>query len=314
MPYGRSTYRRRSTGTFRPSARSKYMSKKHGTALVKKKRPARSVATTARRALALAKWNNKIAWGKFQCGLQHFHDGLMPFDSLRPICFNMTTPANGEPVWQYAPSGPTGYEVTQVTTFAHPNLTQLTGPGTTGTGDQQHNAWSDCNDDVLSGQYKLLNQKLEFHFQITSSNAARIRIDFVRPKLRRLLRVYNPANVQQGENHMLPDSLGAFSSIMTANNMINPLYYQTVRKPVFLTIAPGNNLTTTSIQKTLHFTHNKVINPIVTNSIVQSSKISLVNQLWCVISTDMRGGTTSGAPSVTVKRYVTWRDNQGHAA
>lgn len=272
-----------------------------------------STALVARKAYSLARWNNKLAWGKFQCGLQHMRNGPYPLNAFSPICFNMTTPSSGEPVWQNSPSGPSGYEPTQITTFVHPALVDLTGPGPGGSGAEQFNSWSDCNDDVLSGQYKLLKQKLVFDFTINAANGCRIRIDFVQPKYKRLLRVYNATTPANGENHMLPDSLGSFCNILTADNMINPMYWRCVRKPVFMTIAPGQDLTTTRVQKTVHFTHNKVINPISSNTI-PSANISLLNQLWCVISTDFRGGATSGSPNVQVMRYVTWRDNQGHAA
>lgn len=310
MPYGRYP---RSTRRYtrRPTTRRR--------TTVRRKAPAkyrrRSTALVASRALRLAKWNNKLAWGKWQCNLQHFANGFRPFNAWTPICFNLTTPTESQYIYQYLPSGVGTYETQTPDQFMHPNLEQLTGQGPAGGGYEPWNQWADCNDDVLSGKYKLLTQKLEFHFQ-KLDGGCRVRIDFIKPKMNRVLRVYTNA-AGNGENHMLPDSLGSFISLMTTENMINPVYWKTVRKPIFLTIAPGNDLSTTEIQKSVNFVHNQVINPITTAAsanIPAHGKISVNNQLWCVISTDARGGITSGQPSVSVKRYVTWRDNQGHAA
>jgi hypothetical protein len=268
----------------------------------------------ARKALSLARFNNKLAYGSWQQSLHHFANKLS-FNAQTPICFNLTTPSLAEPVHQYLPSGTNTYDLSQPTTFEIPPLGFLTGQGPNSGGYEPWNQWRNSND-ILNGKYKLLTQKLAFHFEAgSSSTSCRLRIDFVKPRYNRVIRYSNPSVPAQGENHLLPDSLGGFVN-MLEGNMINPLYWRTV-KTVFKTIAPGDDLTTSKIQKTVFFRLNKVINPITTASTTTypSSKISLNNQIWCIISTDYRGGSTGlGQPTVNVYRHTTWRDAQGHAA
>lgn len=270
----------------------------------------------ARRSLAVARRAISMSYGSWQSSLQHFSDNVN-LNAWTPICFNLTTPTVGEPVHQYLPNGVgNGYDVATVTTFAHPSLTQLTGNGPSGSGGYEPwNQWRYTNDDVLNGKYKLLTQKLEFHFGVNSTSTnCRIRIDFVKPKYNRLLRFTQPGGTQVGDQHLLPDSIGSFVNTVGPNNMINPLYWKVV-KTVFKTLNTENSSTAPLTQKSVFFRHNKVINPITAaTNVYPSAKISLNNQLWCVISTDFRGGSTTGAPFVNVKRYTTWRDGQGHAA
>lgn len=311
MPYGRKsltrarrprrTYRRRSTAAPRPY----------------KKRPsAWTNRSLASKALSLARLNNKLAYGSFQSCLQHFAADVN-LNAWTPICFNLTTPTVGEPVHQYLPNGVgNGYDIATATTFAHPSLTQMTGNGPSGSGGYEPwNQWRYANDDVLNGKYKLLTQKLEFHFGVNSSSTnCRIRIDFVKPKYNRMLRLTQPGGIQVGDAHLLPDSIGSFVNIVGPDNMINPMYWKTV-KTVFKTLNSENNTTAPQTQKSVFFRHNKVINPIsAASNVFPSAKISLPNQLWCIISTDFRGGSTVGQPFVNVKRHITWRDGQGHAA
>jgi hypothetical protein len=269
----------------------------------------------ASKALAVGRRAISMSYGSWQQSLHHMNQNV-GFNAFTPICFNLTTPTVGEPVHQYLPNGVgIGYDTAQVTTFETPPLSQLTGAGptTSGGGYEPWNQWKN-SEDILNGKYKLLTEKLVFHFQISTSSSCRIRIDFVKPKFNRVLRYTQPLLAAQGDNHLLPDSLGSFVNMLDGN-MVNPLYWKTV-KTVFKTIAPGDDLTTSKTQKTCFFKINKVINPITTTStaIFPSAKISLNNQLWCIISTDYRGGTTLGQPSVNVWRHSTWRDAQGHAA
>lgn len=277
----------------------------------------RSTALVARKALSLARFNNKLAYGAFQTSLQHFSANVN-LNAQTPLCFNITTPTVGEPVHQYLPNGVgNGYDISTVTSFAHPSLTQITGQGPTGSGGYEPwSQWRYSNDDVLNGKYKLLTQKLEFHFGVSSTSTnCRIRIDFVKPKYNRMLR-YTQTGVGQapGDNHLLPDSLGSFVNLVGPDNMINPMYWD-IQKTVYHTLNTENNTTAPKTQKSVFFRHNKVINPIdAAASVFPSAKISMTNQLWCIVSTDFRGGSTTGQPFVSVKRYVTWRDGQGHAA
>lgn len=312
MPYGTRFKRTYTRGTRRPYSRTAAAKtlQRATRARLARLRSKRSTAYVARRALSLARYNNKLAYGSYQTNLQCFSVSHLSVNELKPVCFNITTPFYREPIFQYLPSGPTSYEAQQAATWTRPTLGQLTGPGTTGSGEDAWNQWGDCNDDVLNGKYKLLSQKFEFHFWV--SQAAKFRIDFVAP--RRITRVTAPAT-GTGHNQMMPDCLGSFSRIMGQNNMINPLYWKHVRKPLFLTVAPANDLSTPHSQKTVYFKHNLVVNPITnTSTTYPSAKIPVHQQVWCVISTDFSETPTTGLPQVAMKRHVSWRDGAGHAS
>lgn len=230
------------------------------------------------------------------------------------------TPVVNEPVYQYLPdpSTPANYTLQTPTEFLHPSITQLTGAGPTGTGFEPWSQWSSCNDDTINGKYKLLSSKLTFRFQIRDDQQnkadARIRIDFVKPKWNRLFRVLTNATPQDGENHMLPDSLGSFTGLLGPNNQINPMYWKYVRKPVYMRVAPGNNLTTDQIQKTIRMTHNDVLNPLdQVPDYAPYTKIAVNKQVWCVISCDTDSSSMI-KPECQVTRVVSWRDMRGHAA
>lgn len=309
MPYAR-TYGTRARRPRRP-----YRARRPGATRFARK-PLKSKVwtnrTVANRSLALAQRAITMSYGQWQQSLHHWEENVT-LNAFTPICFNLTTPTVGEPVHQYLPSGPGTYNIDQITTFQVPPLGQLTGEGPSGGGYEPWNQWRNSSD-VLNGKYKLLTTKLCFHIQAPTSTSCRIRIDFVKPRYNRQLRFTQPLIASQGDNHLLPDSLGSFVNLLDVN-MINPLYWRTI-KTVYKTIAPANNLTTTKTQKSVFFRLNKVINPITTTatSIFPSAKVSLNNQIWCIVSTDFRGGSTSGQPSVNVTRHTTWRDAQGHAA
>lgn len=297
--------------------KTSYMAKKRKKPYKKNYRKGKSTAlSVASKALALAKRNNKLAYGSYQIQLQHT---ARPFTltNSQPCCFNMTTPFNTQPVYQFKFNGSTGqYQVDPITQLEHPNLVQLTG----GLGEQGRNFWRDCNDDRLNGKYKLLWTKLEIRLSARTAEQklvpCRLRIDFIKPKWNRTM--------QQAEsttgtirNLQLPSALGSFGRIMTDSNHINPMYWNRVGKPCFLNIHPGVNDTNLDyVVKTCFFRQNMVINPKYQGSGYEAyENIPLNKQIWAVISTDIESLTPEdNLPNVTIKRIFAWRDGAGHAA
>lgn len=302
----------RSGKRMRPVTTTRTYTTKAKSARKKKVETARSVAS---KAMRLAKANSTRLYGRFQINLQHFRGGI-GFDEKSPVCFHMMTPAVNEPVYQYLPdpATPANYTLQTPTEFLHPSLVQLTGAGPAAQGFLPWSQWSSANDDAINGKYKLLNTKLTFRVNLRGTNSTRIRIDFVKPKWNRIFRELTTVNPQNGENHMLPDSLGSFTGLLGPNNQINPMYWKYCRKPLFMHCAPGNNLTTDTIQKTIRIKHMTVLNPAEqAGSFAPYTTISVNKQMWCVVSCDTDAGSTI-KPELVVTRVVTWRDERGHAA
>ena len=275
----------------------------------------------ATKALALARRNSTKLYGRYQVNLQHWRGGIT-FNEKTPICFHMMTPAVQEPVFRYQPTtaNPAYYEVGVPVSWAYPSLTQLTGAGPAGAGFLPWSQWSSANDDFINqGKYLLMYTKLTFRIAFKGGNG-RFRIDFVKPKWNRILREIQTSNAQNGENHQLPDALGSFTSLLGPSNEINPMYFRKVRKPIYMRCAPDNNLTTPEIQKTVYIKHNKVLNPIevADTGIYPYAKISVTNQVWCIISTDVEAPTAQTPnvpqPEIVCTRIVGWRDLSGSAA
>lgn len=306
MPYGRA-YRTRRSSTTSVARRRSTTRARQKTARSAKVGATRQVAS---RALRLARRNRQLAHGNWQCNLQNFRNHLSLSD-VTPVAFHLTTPANLENVYQFLPdaTSPIGYSVQTPTHFEVPSLSQITG----GTGFEPWSQYASCNDDAINGKYLLLTSKLTFQLTARETSAYRVRIDFVKPRWNRILRnLVTATTPQSGEIHQLPDSLGSFVNTFGVN-MINPMYFKFFRKSVYMRIAPGVDLTTTSVQKTVFIRHNKVLNPIDAEpDLAPYTKISLNNQLWCIVTTDCPGG--QDAPLLRVRRFVTWRDMQGHAA
>ena len=311
MPYGKAYRTRRGMRTTRTSTRRKSTLARQKTARYAKV----STARLAKRAYTLAKRNRVSLYGSYQQNLQHFRQGLT-FDAASPVCFHIMTPSVNEPVYQFLPvAGSTAYTVQTPTEFLHPSLLQLTG-AYGGTGDEAYSQWTQANDDAINGKYRLLTSKYTFRVKMRNAPGAecRIRIDFVKPNWNRIFRVLYGAGATVEENKFLPDCLGSFNSLLGPNNEINFMYFKQTRKPIYMRCAPGNNLTTAEIQKTVFMRHNKVLNPVDDEpAFAPYTKISIKNQEWCIVSTDSET-TSQVKPEVNVTRIVAWRDMRGHAA
>lgn len=298
-------------------SKAPYYAKKGKKPYKKKYYKSKSTAlTVASKALALAKRNNKLAYGSYQIQLQHT-ERTFKLTNAQPCCFMMTTPFNTQPIYQFKFNTGSGqYEVNPVTNLAHPSLVQLTG----GLGEQGRNYWRDCNDDKLNGKYKLLWTKLEIRLSARSEDQkkipCRLRVDFVKPKWNRVMQQAESSTGTQ-RNLQLPASLGSFGRIMTDSNHINPMYWNRVGKPCFLNIHAGVNETNLDyVVKTCFFKQNMVINPKYQGSGYEAyENVPLNKQIWAVISTDIENLTPDdNLPDVSIKRIFAWRDGAGHAA
>ena len=301
--------------------------------IYKKRAPAKSTAIVAKKALSLARYNNKLAYGNYQTNLQIFRRPLK-ITADTPACFNMTTPKQGESVFQFladpqAPGVPLTFSSQTATQFQVPSLEQLTGGPGTG-GNDTFNLWKDANDDNLNGKYKLLTTHLQFTIKSvpTQSQTIRYRIDFVRPRWNRNIRTVPTGTNVISHNNQLPGVLGSFNNILDYSNKVNPMYWTQCHKPVFFTVRLGNltqtavgatsNPSNNVVQKTIKITHNEVINPIDIGTALQDQPfraISQFKQMWCIISSDaLYSNSPSQVPDVYVNRITSWRDKVGHAA
>ena len=300
------------------------------TAVRKYKSKPKSTAAVAKKALALAQYNNKIARGSYQTNL---HKQRVPIKVSigEPMCFHVPTPRQNERIWQFLPvGGGPAYAAQAVSSFVKPSLADLTG----GQGTATNNMWADANDDVFNGKYFL--QTINYTFTVTSTSNQpqniRYRVDFVKPRIERNFRsIPGGSPSAETRNFRLPDALGSFNGILGPNNRVNPMYWTQVRKPVYFNVnlgrvhgqSTGSPLvpSVTTVQKHIKMYINKVYNPRDIGTTTQdenSAYLSLPDNqhIWCIVSNDFQAGTTPDAdkPEILVTRQFSWRDRAGHAA
>lgn len=281
-----------------------------------------SAMAVANKALALAKKNNKLAYGSYQIQLQHTFRSLQVTRDT-PICFNLTTPIDDQPIFQWLPSVAGPYTVQTVSSFSHPNLQQMTG-GNSG-GSQDRNFWLDCNDDRFNGKYKLLNSNYEFRLRADTeaqknyTSGTKVRIDFYKPKWNRVMKYDIGSGGVNTRVLQLPDALGSFNGLMADYNAVNPMYWNKIGKSHYITLDTHNDRTTADVITKVWMKHNLVMNPKTenpSNEFEPNANIPINKQLWCVISSDniRDENNLNQLPVLTIKRIVSWRDGVGHAA
>lgn len=290
----------------------------------------KSTAATAKKALALAQYNNKLARGSYQTNL-HKQRNPIKVSFGQPVAFHVPTPRQNEFIWQFSPvGGGPAYAAQAVTQFVKPTLAELTG----GQGTDQHNMWADANDDVFNGKYFLqsINYTFTVYSTATQPQNIRYRIDFVKPRLRREFRsVPGGSTAAEARNFRLPDALGSWNGILGQNNRVNPMYWTQVRKPFFFNVnlgrvtkTSGSSIlqpSTSAIQKHIKLNINKVYNPRDLGTTAQDEGNAYLSipdsqHVWCIISNDLdiNGTTAADQPNLYVTRQFSWRDRAGHAA
>lgn len=325
MPYGRRPYRRTTVRTTRRPVRGY---KRRAARAPPYRRKAMSTAAVARRALALAETNQKVARGSYQTNLHtsRITEGVK-ITAATPFAFHVPTPRVNEAMWQFLPvGGGPGYAATAVDFFVKPTLAMLTG----GTGTEAHNMWSDANDDTFNGKFFLnsINYTFTVKAKQTQRQAVRYRIDFVKPKMQRLFRSVVPTATLSAQNLRLPDCLGAFNGLLYGANRVNPMYFSFVRKPVYFTVRPSELYNAngslepqeTVVQKHVKITLNKLYNPrdVGTTAADENNAYLSIpdNQhIWCIVSTDAANTMPADQlPALFMTRQFSWRDRAGHAA
>jgi len=327
MPYGRRTYGRRTyprhaRTTVRRVAKRTYAEKARRSSFRAKRS---STAMTARKALSLARYNNKLARGSYQQNLHVSRTGVH-VKAGSPMAFHVPTPRQGEVLWQFYLTGGVGPGSTSqpISSFVLPTLAQLTG----GTGDVKFNMWDEANSDQLNGKYYLNSINYTFTVKAVTPQpqSIRYRVDFVRPK--RAFRVMSAALGANPQDFFMPECLGAFNGLLEPYNRVNPMYWEFVRKPVYFTVQPKelyDNAGTLQpqvciVQKHVKIRINKVYNPRDVGTAEQDNASAYLSipeyqHLWCVVSSDADSRLTDPqVPEVWVTRQFSWRDRIGHAA
>jgi len=299
------------------------------TAVRRYKSKPKTTAATAKKALALAQYNSKIARGSYQTNL-HKQNAPLKVSLFQPVAFHVPTPRDGEAIWQFQPVGGGAYGAVAATTFTKPTLSDLTG----GTGTAVHNMWADANDDVFNGKYMLqtINYTFTVYSTATQPRNIRYRVDFVKPRPERVFRsIPGGSTAAEARNFRLPDALGSWNGILGQNNRVNPMYWTQVRKPYFFNVnlgrvtkASGSSIlqpSTSCIQKHIKLTVNKVYNPRDIGTAAQDAANAYLSlpdnqHIWCIISNDLdiNGTTEADQPNLYVTRQFSWRDRAGHAA
>lgn len=253
-----------------------------------------AVASTAQKALRLARRNASRAFGSKQMNIQETEHNLTVRASEPHILF-VPTPTVGTANQILASKIVSGARVvTPVAQWVHPT------PPAGAVFDQ----WKECNASAVNGEYKLLYSKYRFAFSNAGNRQCRYRIDFLRPA-----RAMRPTS---GSNNLLPDSLGNLQRLVIDQHLC-PYKYKMVRKPVFITVNPEDGITSENVYKTLYLPSGIVYNPTYEAPTRTDLDIPVTKQLWMVISNDVPDGLSS-TPSMSISRIVAWRDGAGHAS
>lgn len=305
--------------------------------IYKKKTAPAKTALVAKKALSLAKYNNKLAYGSYQNNFQISRRALK-ITGNTPACLHMVTPVQGEVVFQFlpdpqAPGVPLTYSAQQATTMIIPTLEQASGGPGTG-GDVKHNLWKDANDDNINGKYKLLTTALTITVKTNKQlkHNVRYRVDFVKPRWNRMMsQIFSGANVEPLQSN-LPLVLGSFNNLLDYTNRVNPMYFTQCAPSAYFDVkvprsANGATTGTTEwdptpmvFQKHIKIKHYEVFNPVDLGTALANQPYNGVSQnkrMWCIISSDHPDVNTAdipGIPEVYISRLVSWRDKIGHSA